>query len=187
MKLSSQKDLLLVIILSAAVLITNWAGLLKGYPLSILPTVLILFLPGYAIITSIWPSDEKMTWSLRAGIGFVLGLFFVLFIPLIASNMKWGFISSNLNEILFLVAIIMSLVAMLRRRKPEDYEKPRDAQLTLEESIERATLMRQKAEAEANEYEDHYDEEYYEEEHPGEDYPEDEYSGEEYSEDEHFG
>ena len=49
----------------------------------------------------------------------------------------------------------------------------RDPQLTLEESIERATLMRQKAEEEPNEYEDHYegDEEYYEDEYYEEEVP----------------
>ena len=169
MKLSSQKDLLLVIILSVAVLIMKWAGLLKGYPLSLLPTILILILPGYAIITSIWPSDEKMGWTLRVGIGFVLGLVFILFLPIITSSMKWGFISANFTEILFIVAIVLSLVAMFRRSDHKEEEIPqKDAQLTLEESIERAALMRQKAEP--DEYEDYYDEEeYYAEEHPEED------------------
>ena len=67
-----------------------------------------------------------------------------------------------------MVAIILSVVAMLRRSEPVEEEAFRDGQLTLEESIERATLMRQKAEAE-DEYEDYYyDEDYYEEEHPEE-------------------
>lgn len=171
MKLSSQKDLLLVIILSVTVLIMKWTGLLKGYPLSLLPTILILILPGYAIITSIWPSDEKMGWTLRVGIGFVLGLVFILFLPIITSSMKWGFISANFTEILFIVAIVLSMVAMFRRSDHVEEEIPqKDAQLTLEESIERAALMRQKAEAEGDEYEDYYDEEeYYVEEHPEDD------------------
>jgi uncharacterized membrane protein len=93
MKLSSQKDLLLVITLSGAVLIMNWLGLLKGSGLSTLITILALFLPGYAIITAIWPDDESMGWTLRAGVGFVLGLVFVLFLPLIFNSLKWGYLA----------------------------------------------------------------------------------------------
>ncbi|MBF4475779.1 DUF1616 domain-containing protein [Methanobacterium formicicum] len=174
MKLSSQKDLLLIIILSGAVLIMGWLKLIKGYPLSLLPTILVLFLPGYALLTAIWPNDERMGWTLRGGLGFAIGLFFILFLPLILNSLKWESITSNLNQILLILTIVFSLVAMARRKEPLwEEESPRDAQLTLEESIQRAALMRQKAEAEADEYEDYYDEEHYEseyyEEHPEED------------------
>jgi len=147
----------------------SWLKLIKGYPLSLLPTILVLLLPGYAIITSIWPSDEKMGWTLRLGLGLVLGLVFILFLPLIFSSLKWSFLTGNLNQILLILAIVFSFIAMARREEPEDEMEPlrKDAQLTLEESIERATLMRQKAEQDANEYEDHYegDGEYYEDEY----------------------
>jgi len=148
----------------------GWLKLIKGYPLSLLPTILVLFLPGYAIITSIWPSDEKMGRTLRGGLGFVLGLFFILFLPLILNNLKLTYLTDNLNQILLILTIFFSLVAMSRRKEPMDkIESPQDdAQLTLEESIERAALMRQKAEQE--EYGDYYDEEYkgeyFEEKHP---------------------
>ncbi len=154
----------------------SWLKLIKGYPLSLLPTILVLLLPGYAIITSIWPSDEKMGWTLRLGLGFVLGLIFILFLPLIFSSLKWSFLTGYLNQILLILAIVFSLIAMARRKEPADEMEPirRDAQLTLEESIERATLMRQKAEQDANEYEDHYegDERYYEDEYYEEETPE---------------
>lgn len=186
MKLSSQKDLLLIIILSAAVLVMSWLKLIKGYPLSLLPTILVLILPGYAIITSIWPSDEKMGWTLRLGLGFVLGLIFILFLPLIFSSLKWSFLTGNLNQILLILAIVFALIAMARRKEPSDEMEPlrRDSQLTLEESIERATLMRQKAEKETNEYEDHYegDGEYYEDEYYEEEPPE----GEKDTPEEHY-
>ena len=148
----------------------GWLKLIKGYPLSLLPTILVLFLPGYAIITSIWPGDEKMGWTLRGGLGFVLGLFFILFLSLILNNLKLTYLTDNLNQILLILTILFSLVAILRRKEPIDkIESPQDdAQLTLEESIERAALIRQKAEQE--EYGDYYDEEYegeyFEEKHP---------------------
>jgi len=146
----------------------SWLKLLKGYPLSFLPSILILILPGYALITAIWPSDEKMGWTPRAGLGLVLGVFFILFLPLIFSSLKWSSFTGNLNQILLILAIVFSLVAMARRKEPSGEGEPtrKDGQLTLEESIQRAALMRQKAEAEPDEYEDHYETE---DEH----YPED--------------
>ena len=168
MKLSSQKDLLLIIILSGAVLILGWLKLIKGYPLSLLPTILVLFLPGYALLTTIWSNDERMGWTLRVGFGFAIGLFFILFLPLLLNSLKWESITSNLNQILLILAIVFSVVAMARRNGPvQEKESPQDAQLTLEESIQRAALMRQKAEAEPDEYEDYYDEDYYQEEPEG--------------------
>lgn len=183
MKLSSQKDLLLIIILSGAVLLMSWLKLLKGYPISLLPTILVLILPGYALITAIWPSDEKMGWTIRVGLGFVLGVFFILFLPLIFNSLQWNSFTGAINQILLILTIVFSLVAMARREEPmgEMESQDRDGQLTLEESIERAALMRQKAEAESNEYEDHYegDEEYIEEEY----YEEDTAAEEDYYED----
>ncbi len=188
MKLSSQKDLLLVITISGAVLILNWLGLLKGSELSTLITIFALFLPGYAIITAIWPEDESMGWTMRAGVGFVLGLIFVLFLPLIFNSLNWGYLDSYLYSILFILAILFSILAMVRRSEYEYEEEvpPEEGQLTLEDSIERAALLRQQADVEADEYEDYY----YEEEYPEEGYNE-EHIGEEYdrdglAEDEHF-
>ncbi len=189
MKLSSQKDLLLVITISGAVLILNWLELLKGSGLSTLLTIFALFLPGYAIITAIWPDDESMGWTLRAGVGFVLGLVFVLFLPLIFNSLNWGYLDSYLYSILFILAILFSILAMVRRSEGEYEEEvlPEEGQITLEESIERAALLRQQADVEADEYEDYY----YDEEYPEEGYSEEEITGEEYdedglAEDEHF-
>ncbi|MEN6592811.1 MAG: DUF1616 domain-containing protein, partial [Methanobacterium sp.] len=178
------------------VLIMSWLKLLKGYPLSLLPTILVLILPGYALITAIWPSDEKMRWTIRAGLGFVLGVFFILFLPLIFSSLKWSAFTGNLNQILLILTILFSLVAMVRRRVPKDEMEPlrKDAQLTLEESIERATLMRQKAEAKPDEYEDHYEgyeeyieDEYYKEDTAGEEFYHEDLGKETYEEPEEEG
>ncbi|AXV38896.1 DUF1616 domain-containing protein [Methanobacterium sp. BAmetb5] len=189
MKLSSQKDLLLVITISGAVLILNWLGLLKGSELSTLLTIFALFLPGYAMITAIWLDDESMGWTMRAGVGFVLGLIFVLFLPLIFNSLNWGYLDSYLYSILFILAILFSILAMVRRSEGEYEEEvlPEEGQITLEESIERAALLRQQADVEADEYEDYY----YDEEYPEEGYSEEEITGEEYdedglAEDEHF-
>ncbi len=167
----------------------NWLELLKGSGLSTLLTIFALFLPGYAIITAIWPDDESMGWTLRAGVGFVLGLVFVLFLPLIFNSLNWGYLDSYLYSILFILAILFSILAMVRRSEGEYEEEvlPEEGQITLEESIERAALLRQQADVEADEYEDYY----YDEEYPEEGYSEEEITGEEYdedglAEDEHF-
>ena len=160
MRLSSQKDLLMVIIISLAVLTMSWLQLFKGDVLTFIQYFTILLIPGYAIITAIWPTDDRIGWSLRLGVGFVLGLFFVLFLPLIFDSLKMGSISGNLSTILLTLAILLSLVSMVRRREPYEEDISRDgAQLTLEESIQRATEMRHRS---VEEHEDVYEDEEYE-------------------------
>lgn len=168
----------------------NWLGLLKGSGLSTLITIFALFLPGYAIITAIWPDDESMGWTLRAGMGFVLGLIFVLFLPLMFKDLKWEYLTSNFNTVLLILTLLASILAMSRRSEPlYEEELPHDnGQITLEESIERARLMRQKVKVETED-EDYYYGEYSEEdaggEHPEEEYSEGEGVGEEHPEEEY--
>jgi uncharacterized membrane protein len=159
MKLSSQKDLLLIIIISMAVLTISWLRLPKGDILTFIQYIVILLVPGYALITAIWPTDERMSRTMRAGLGFVMGLFFLLFLPLLLNSLKLGSVSANLTNILLIIAILLSLVAMARRKEPSEDGIPKDgAQLTLEESIQRAAEMRQRN---VEEHEDVYEEEKY--------------------------
>ncbi|MDD3754758.1 MAG: DUF1616 domain-containing protein, partial [Methanobacterium sp.] len=172
MKLSSHRDLLLVIISSLAVLIISWLQLVKGNALTFIEYISILLLPGYSIITAILPSEEKMEWSLRAGVGFVLGLFFVLFLPLILESLKMGSYNEN---ILLILAVLFSLIAMARRKDPIPEEPHYDGkQLTLEESVERAAELREKVLNEDDYYE-YYDEEL---ETPEEEIPESDHDDE---------
>ena len=153
--------------MSLAVLTLNWLQLIKGSTFTFIQYVVILLGPGYAIITAIWPTDERIGWSLRAGMGFVLGLFFILFLPIIFTYLKLGYLTPNLTKILLILAIIFSLVAMIRRREPKEEVAERDGQLTLEESIQRVRDMEGRVEkAEFTEYEygeEPYPDEYYEE------------------------
>ena len=143
MKLSLHRDLILVIISSLAVLIISWLQLVKGNVLTFIEYVSILLLPGYSIITAIWPGEEKMEWSLRAGVGFVLGLFFILFLPLILESLMMGSYNDNLINILLILAVLFSLIAVIRRKDPSPEEPYYDGrQLTLEESVERASELR---------------------------------------------
>ncbi|BDZ69019.1 DUF1616 domain-containing protein [Methanobacterium ferruginis] len=154
--------------MSLAVLTLNWLQLIKGSTFTFIQYVVVLLGPGYAIITAIWPTDERIGWSLRAGMGFVLGLFFILFLPIIFTYLKLGYLTPNLTKILLILAVIFSLVAIARRRKPEKETLESDSQLTLEESIQRVREMEGRTEkAKFVEYEhekEPYPDEYYEEE-----------------------
>ncbi|BDZ71696.1 DUF1616 domain-containing protein [Methanobacterium petrolearium] len=189
MKLSYQKDLLLVIIISLTVLTMSWLRLITSDLLTFIQYVSILLLPGYALMTAIWPTDEKIGWSMRAGVGFVLGLFFVLFLPLIFNSFNIGYLSGNLTNIFLCMSVLLSLIAMARRTEPFEDEPPAEGvQLTLEESIQRAADMRHRV---VEEHEDEYDEEYSEEEYPGEseyydeDYEDEDYEDEDYEDEDY--
>lgn len=182
MRLSYHKDLLLVIIISLTVLTISWLKMLKGDLLTFIQYVSILLLPGYAIMTAIWPTDEKISWSTRAGVGFVLGLFFILFLPLIFNSLDMGFFSANLTSILLILSVLLSVVAIARRKEPFEEEIPEDGiQLTLEESIQRAMEIRQRV---IEEPEDEYEEIYPEKEYIEEDYQDENEYFDEYSESE---
>lgn len=180
MKLSLHRDLLLVIISSLAVLTISWLQLVKGNVLTFIEYVAILLLPGYSLMTAIWPSEDRIEWSLRAGIGFVLGLFFALFLPIILESQKMVFINENLTSLLLILTVLMCLVAMVRRREPFEEEAPYGGkQLTLEESIERASELRDRQVEEHEDGEYEYDIEtghfeYHDEESELEEPPEDE-------------
>lgn len=180
MKLSLHRDLLLVIISSMAVLTISWLQLVKGNVLTFIEYVAILLLPGYSLMTAIWPSEDRIEWSLRAGVGFVLGLFFVLFLPIILESQNMGSLNENLTILLLILAILLCLVAMIRRREPSDEEYPYGGkQLTLEESIQRASELRDR------EVEEHaYDEYEYDMETGHFEYHDEESDLEETSEDE---
>ena len=155
MKLSLHRDLLLVIISCLAVLTISWLQLVNGNVLTFIEYVAILLLPGYSLMTAIWPSEDRIEWSLRAGVGFVMGLFFVLFLPIILESQKMGFINENLTSLLLILAVLLCLVAMIRRGEPSEEESPYGGkQLTLEESIQRASELRDR------QVEEHEDDEY---------------------------
>lgn len=145
MRLSPEKDLLLVITISLAVLIISEVQLIKGDTLTFLQNFAILLIPGYASISAIWPTDERINWTMHLGISFILGLLFVLFLPLILESLNLKFITSNLAYLLLITAIILSLVAMIRRSGVGEESQEKDSQLTLEESIQRLKNMDQKA------------------------------------------
>lgn len=141
MRLSPEKDLLLVITIILAVLIISWLHLIKGDALTFLQYMAILLIPSYALTTAIWPNDERINWTMHLGISFILGLLCVLFLPLILESLNLKFITSNLAYLLLITAIILFLLAMIRRSGVGEESQEKGSQLTLEESIQRLKNM----------------------------------------------
>jgi uncharacterized membrane protein len=138
MEFLSRNDLWLVIFLSLIGLALIWLSPLMSYPFNLLPYLLILFLPGYALVTAIKPYNSLTT---RIILGFLLSLLFLFFL-VIAFN--------NLNEpsaiLLFFLAIFFSIIAIIRRHRAL---KGRERQLTLDESIKRVNGIKKESEEEA--------------------------------------
>jgi uncharacterized membrane protein len=139
MELSSPNDLWLVIALSLVGLALIWLSPLQSYPLTLLLYLLLLFLPGYALITAIKPLESLVA---RIVIGFLLGLLFFL---LASSYLNLTYLNGLFTTLLFILAILFSFIAILRRGTRKDKER----QLTLDESIRRIKEIKQKSAKEA--------------------------------------
>jgi uncharacterized membrane protein len=153
MKPPYQKDLWLVLVLSLVGLALIWLPTLQSYPSSlstyipIVIYVLLIFLPGYALITAIYPRDDRIGSAVRIVLGFILGLLFLLLIPIAFNYIKLGYLKSLIPTLLFLLAIFFSILAILRRRTSTT--KDLEGQITLDESIRRIKEIKKKAEEEA--------------------------------------
>lgn len=155
MRLSLEKDLLLIIIISLAVLIISRLHFLNSSTLTPLYIVILLMLV-YALITTIWPTNVRISQNMRLGISFAIGLFFLLLI-LILEYLNFKFVTTTFTNLLLLSAIILSLWGMLRQSKLGGETQERGSQLTLEESVERLKNITQTAEN--SEFENHKDQE----------------------------
>ncbi|MGI6483863.1 MAG: hypothetical protein ACOX08_11450 [Methanobacterium sp.] len=121
----------------------------------------ILLLPGYSIITAIWPGEEENGMVPACWCGLCPG---TVFYPVSTIDLRIpddGSYNDNLINILLILAVLFSLIAVIRRKDPSPEEPYYDGrQLTLEESVERASELRDHVLEEHGE-EDSY--EYYDE------------------------
>lgn len=118
MKLSSQRDLLIVVILTFLCLLSAFILTIIKYPFIIVPFISLVFLTGYSIVAALHPGQLNLKkYSISA---LVLGFsLFVLFVVVLMSF----YTPFNLsNEILFMVisiiTILMVVIAFLRRTIP---------------------------------------------------------------------
>ena len=147
-----QKDLWLVQVLSLFGLALIWLQTLQSYPSSLLTYipiviyVLLIFLPGYALITAIYPRYDRIGSAVRIVLGFILGLLFLLLIPIAFNYFKLGYLKGLIPTLLFLLAIFFSILAIRRRISTA---KDLEGQITLDESIRRIKEIKNQAEEEA--------------------------------------
>jgi len=108
------RDLVAVMLLAVASMTVT---LFEGPPLLRvafgLPTV--LFLPGYALVSSFFPAKETLDGIGRVALGFGLSLAAVAPIGLVLDRSPWGLTRPSTTLATFIVIAIASIVAALRR------------------------------------------------------------------------
>jgi len=110
----SQKDHLLEVVLSLVGLALIWLSIPHSYPFTYTPYLLLLFLPGYALISVIKPDNSFVTKMI---IGILLSLLFLLFLPITFQYLNLTFLDGLTATLLFLTTILFSLIAILSSRR----------------------------------------------------------------------
>ena len=119
-----------------------WLSIPQSYPFTLFPYLLLLFLPGYALITLIKPHDGLVV---RVVIGFLLSLLILLCLPVVFRYLNLTFLDGLLPTLLLLMAILFSLVAILRRHRISTFKNLDDEQPSVEDSISRMKEILKKA------------------------------------------
>jgi uncharacterized membrane protein len=111
---SLPRDLVAVMLLAVASMTVT---LFEGPPLLRvafgLPTV--LFLPGYALVSSFFPAKEALDGIGRVALGFGLSLAAVAPIGLVLDRSPWGLTRPSTTLATFIVIAVASIIAALRR------------------------------------------------------------------------
>jgi uncharacterized membrane protein len=118
MRLSFQRDLLIVVILTFLSLIFAFMLTLNKYPAIIVPFFLLLFLTGYSITAALYP--DQLSLKKYSMLAITLGLSLLILFIIVLLGIYAPFKISN--EILFmflsLITILMVIIAFLRRTRP---------------------------------------------------------------------
>jgi hypothetical protein len=140
----SHKDLLLEVVLSLVGLAFIWLSILQRYPFNLLPYYLLLFLPGYALISIIQP-DYRLV--IKMIIGIFLSLLLLLYLPVAFTYLSLTFLDGLLTTLLFLTAILFSLIAILSwpeipTTNLEDYQLASDESNRLIKKIKKTSEVK---------------------------------------------
>jgi len=114
-------DILIIIILSLTTVIAVFA-LPDGNILRIiLGIIFILFCPGYALVSLLWPKTKDMNNLERIALSFGLSIVIVIIVGLILNYTPWKLALSPILFTLFGFVIIASILSLYRRaRLPEN-------------------------------------------------------------------
>jgi uncharacterized membrane protein len=115
---SSYNDLILVVFFTLLTLVFLLIPPLKGtFVRTILGVLLILFIPGYALIAALFPRKDDLDGIERVALSFGLSIAITPLIGLLLNYTSWGI---RLDPILIILSgfiLIMTLVAFLRRKE----------------------------------------------------------------------
>lgn len=126
MKQLQNRDIILVILLAVISLTCILISPLNTFPLRIIPCVLILFiLPGYSLLTALYPAKKNFTFKKHLLISMILSLVITLIFSLITiySGFKMPYTSFLL--LLLAVTFLMLTIACRRRKNidKKEYER----------------------------------------------------------------
>lgn len=106
----------LALILVVVFLPDNFSRIVLGLPF-------VLFFPGYALLTSLFPRKDSLNDIERLALTFGLSLAIVPLIGLLLNYLPWGI---NINSILYSLSVfvvVMSVIAWLRQRRLSEEER----------------------------------------------------------------
>ncbi|MDI6724004.1 MAG: DUF1616 domain-containing protein [Methanobacterium sp.] len=120
MKQLQNRDIILIILLAVISLTCILISPLNTFPLRIIPCVLILFiLPGYSLLTALYPTKENFTFKKRLLVSIILSMVITLLFSLI--TVYFGFKMPYTSFLSLLVAVtFLVLIIAYRRRKNID-------------------------------------------------------------------
>jgi uncharacterized membrane protein len=110
-------DLALVLIF-ATLLIVFALTLPEGYVLRIIFCIpFLLFLPGYALVSALWPEKSEMEGLERAALGLGLSIAIVAIFGLGLNYTPWGIALPSVVIGLYSLILLLVIIAWLRRSK----------------------------------------------------------------------
>jgi uncharacterized membrane protein len=108
-------DLVAVIIVSLIVTILAFLG--EGALQIVLGLFFVLFFPGYALTTAIFPKNDDLDHTQRIALSFGLSIAIVPLLGLVVNYTPWGINLFTVLLSVFAFIAITAMVALLRRRR----------------------------------------------------------------------
>lgn len=126
MKQLQNRDIILVILLAVISLTCILIPPLNTFPIRIIPCVLILFiLPGYSLLTALYPAKKGFTFKKRLFISIILSLVITLMFSLITIYSGFKIPYTSFLSLLAAVTFLMLIIAYRRRRNLDKKESDR--------------------------------------------------------------
>ncbi len=120
MKQLQNRDILMVILLSIISILCIFVPPLNEFPLRVVPATLLLFiLPGYALITVLYPLKESFGLKKRILFGIILSTAITIFFSLISVFSASKFSYNLFFTVLVIITVLMGTITHIKRRKSD--------------------------------------------------------------------